>query len=150
MTMCSDDEPLTRALAQQRDAAQLGFDWPDVRGVWAKVDEELRELRDASDGSARHEELGDVLFAVVNLARHLNVDPASALAATNAKFNRRFAAVQQAMADAGHAPGDATLAQMDAAWDAAKRAERGEAGDGRAQGIDRGPMADRDPGERDA
>lgn len=117
-------DALTRAADLQREAAGEGFDWPDVSGVWAKIDEELAELRAADSAQAVHAELGDVLFAVVNLARHLGVQPDAALEATNAKFVRRFAAVRQAMAAQGLGPGQATLAQMDAAWDAAKAGER--------------------------
>jgi ATP diphosphatase len=116
---------LTRALKLQDKAGRVGFDWNDVRAVLAKVREEADEIEAELD---RHEaaaaEVGDLLFAVVNLARHLHADPESLLRATNAKFERRFSAIEKALADRGRRPQDATLAEMDALWDAAKAAEK--------------------------
>ena len=120
---------LTRALKLQKKAAQVGFDWPDVASVLAKVREETeeiaRELPRGGDGKAAAE-IGDLLFAVVNLARRLEVDPEAALRAANHKFERRFAAVEQALAARGKTPAEASLAEMDALWDAAKAAEADE------------------------
>jgi len=118
---------LTRALKLQAKAGQVGFDWNDPRAVLAKIREEAdeieQELARGQDGEAAGE-VGDLLFAVVNLARHLGVDPEAALRATNAKFERRFAAIERALAARGRSPSDATLAEMDALWDAAKAAEK--------------------------
>lgn len=118
-------DALSRAAQLQRRAALKGFDWPDAAGVWDKVHEELDELREAGDDRAhRAEELGDLLFAIVNLARHLDVEPTEALLAANAKFERRFAYVEAAMQRAGRPMTAETLNEMDAAWEAAKQAER--------------------------
>jgi ATP diphosphatase len=86
---------LTRAEKLQKRAARIGFDWPDASGPRAKIDEELAEVESASD-HARAEEIGDLLFSVVNWARHLGVDAEAALRAANAKFERRFAAMEEA------------------------------------------------------
>src|SRR5262249_16312033 len=122
---------LTRALKLQAKAGQVGFDWNDPRAVLAKIREEAdeieQELARGGHGEAAAE-VGDLLFAVVNLARHLGVDPEAALRATNAKFERRFAAIERALAARGKSPSDATLAEMDALWDAAKAAEKVEGG----------------------
>ena len=85
---------LDRAAKLQRRAARTGFDWPDASGPRRKVEEELRELDAETDRQRREEELGDLLFAVVNLARHLNVDPEESLRKANAKFERRFRAIE--------------------------------------------------------
>src|SRR5277367_2246534 len=85
----SPDEPLCSALAMQIDAATQGFDWDDPAGLWDKLGEEIAELREARDPAGRIEELGDLLFMVVNLARHFGVDPGTALRQANAKFQRR-------------------------------------------------------------
>ena len=105
---------LERAAKLQKRAARTGFDWPDESGPRAKIDEELQELADASP-ERKAEELGDLLFAVVNLARHLNVDPEQALRAANSKFERRFRAIE-------HAPGFAALSleEKEALWQQAK------------------------------
>ena len=122
---------LTRALKLQAKAGQVGFDWNDPRAVLAKIREEAdeieQELARGEHGEAAAE-VGDLLFAVVNLASHLGVDPEAALRATNAKFERRFAAIERALAARGKSPSDATLAEMDALWDAAKAAEKVEGG----------------------
>ncbi|MBV62645.1 MazG nucleotide pyrophosphohydrolase domain-containing protein [Abyssibacter profundi] len=117
-------DPLARAAQLQHRAAAKGFDWPDAEGVWDKVREELDELAAAGDASHRSEELGDLLFAVVNLARHLKIEPTEALLAANAKFERRFAHVEQVMAEAGRPMNAEHLDEMDAAWEAAKQLER--------------------------
>jgi ATP diphosphatase len=116
---------LTRALKLQDKASKVGFDWNDPRAVLQKIREEADEIEAALDGdaTAAAAEVGDLLFAAVNLARHLRADPEALLRQTNRKFERRFAAIEQALAANGKAPQDATLAEMDALWDAAKAAE---------------------------
>ncbi|HEY0676256.1 MAG TPA: MazG nucleotide pyrophosphohydrolase domain-containing protein, partial [Immundisolibacter sp.] len=107
----------------QQRAAQVGFDWPDLAPVLDKLDEELAEVRGAlaqGDREAVADELGDLLFVMANLARHLKVDAEDALRRGNAKFERRFAYIEAALRDAGQTPQDCTLAQLDALWDAAK------------------------------
>lgn len=106
---------LARAEKLQKRAARVGFDWPDAAGPRAKIDEELAEVEGASDAE-RVEEIGDLLFSVVNWARHLGVDPEAALRAANAKFERRFAAMEAE--DASFA--DRTLTEMEEAWVRAK------------------------------
>jgi ATP diphosphatase len=118
---------LTRALKLQAKAGAVGFDWNDPRAVLAKIREEADEIEAELDQGRADEaaqEVGDLLFAVVNLARHLGGDPEASLRATNLKFERRFAAIERALAARGKAPKDATLAEMDALWDEAKAAER--------------------------
>jgi ATP diphosphatase len=90
-----------RAEKLQKRAARTGFDWPDPSGARAKIDEELVEIEQASDAGAVSEEVGDLLFAVVNWARHLGVDPEVALRSANAKFERRFRAIETAPGFAG-------------------------------------------------
>jgi ATP diphosphatase len=116
---------LTRAAKLQRRAARVGFDWAEPEGAAEKVAEEAGELARAGTPEEVAGELGDLLFAVVNLARMRGVDPEAALRGTNAKFQRRFAFIEAALAEAGRRPEDATLEEMDALWDAAKLAERG-------------------------
>jgi ATP diphosphatase len=119
---------LTRALKLQDKAGQVGFDWNDPRAVLAKIREEADEIEsalDEGDVAETKAEVGDLLFAVVNLARHLHADPEGVLRATNVKFERRFAAIERALAARGKTPKDATLAEMDALWDEAKAAEKG-------------------------
>ena len=118
---------LTRALKLQTKAGRVGFDWNDPRAVLAKIREEADEIEaelDRGDKAAMAAEVGDLLFAVVNLARHLDADPEGVLRATNLKFERRFAAIERALAARGKAPSDATLAEMDALWNEAKAAEK--------------------------
>jgi len=127
-----DDVPvglpaLTRAVKLGKRAARVGFDWPHVEGVRAKVDEELAELdaaRRQGDARAIEAELGDVLFALGNLARHLGVDPEAALRGTNARFERRFRHVERRTAETGRTAPEA----MEGFWDEAKAAERAVAG----------------------
>lgn len=118
---------LTRALKLQAKAGKVGFDWNDPMAVLAKIREECGEIEAeiaAGECKKAAAEVGDLLFAVVNLARHLDADPEATLRATNQKFECRFAAIEQALAAKGKAPQDATLAEMDALWDAAKAAEK--------------------------
>jgi ATP diphosphatase len=116
---------LTRALKLQAKASQVGFDWNDPRAVLRKIREETDEIEDALDNDTANAagEIGDLLFAAVNLARHLHADPETLLRQTSAKFERRFAAIEQALAARGKAPQDSTLAEMDALWNEAKKAE---------------------------
>ena len=118
---------LTRAEKIMKRAARVGFDWPTIEGVFAKIDEELAETREAvAEGDADHiaEEIGDLLSTVVNLARKLDVDPEAALRASNAKFERRFRSIEQALKVQGRSPNEATLDEMEALWLEAKTAER--------------------------
>jgi MazG family protein len=109
-------------------AARVGFDWPDAGGALEKLDEETAELRSAMSGGGEHavlqEEVGDLLFVAVNVARLLGVDPEAALKAANRKFRRRFRHVEDGLRSRGRMPADATLAEMDALWDEAKRKEK--------------------------
>ena len=112
---------LLRAEKLQKRAARTGFDWPDIDGVIAKIEEEIAEVRDALDQAAREEEVGDLLFAVVNLAKHLKVDPEVALRSANSKFERRFRAMET-MAAGGF---DALpLDDKEALWQRAKAQEK--------------------------
>lgn len=118
---------LTRALKLQQKASKVGFDWNDPKAVLAKIREEADELEaalDDMDKDAAADEIGDLFFALVNLARHVDVDPDAALRGTNAKFQRRFASIEAALSRHGKTPSEATLAEMDALWDQAKAAER--------------------------
>ena len=111
---------LERAAKLQRRAARLGFDWPDSVGPRAKIDEELAELDAESDHKRLLEELGDLLFAVVNLARHLNIEPEAALREANAKFEKRFRTIEKT-------PGfrDKSLEEKEELWAEAKKAQAG-------------------------
>jgi ATP diphosphatase len=114
---------LTRAVKLTRRAARVGFDWPDADAVLDKLAEETAELRaelPAADPARLADELGDLLFVLANLARKLELDPEACLAAANAKFTRRFEAMEAALAAEGRAPADASLAEMEAGWQAAK------------------------------
>ena len=119
---------LTRAVKLQQRAARVGFDWPGPAPVLEKIDEELAELRHEIDTGADkarvQDELGDLLFAVANLARHLDIDPEAALRGTNDKFTRRFRAVERGCAARGRTPQDCSLEEMEALWQAAKAAEQ--------------------------
>jgi ATP diphosphatase len=118
---------LTRALKLQEKAGKVGFDWNDPRAVLAKLREEIDEVEaelDANDPRRVAGEVGDLLFAVANLARHLRVDPEGALRGANAKFQRRFAHIETRLGEAGRAPADAALDEMEALWEEAKRREK--------------------------
>src|SRR4051812_20068597 len=117
--------PLTRAMELQRKASTVGFDWNDPRAVLAKIREEADEIEAAlerNDKQEMAEETGDLLFALVNLARHVEADPDASLRSTNAKFERRFAYIERALAAKGRSLADATLQEMDALWNEAKGA----------------------------
>jgi nucleoside triphosphate diphosphatase len=114
---------LTRALKLQEKAGKVGFDWNDPLAVLAKIREEADEIAaelSSHETRAAQEEVGDLLFAVVNLARHLGADPEAVLRATNEKFERRFGYIEQALATAGKTPEQSTLAEMDELWNEAK------------------------------
>jgi nucleoside triphosphate diphosphatase len=118
---------LTRAMELQRKASTVGFDWNDPRAVLAKIREETDEIEaalDRNDSEGLAEETGDLMFALVNLARHVDADPEAALRATNAKFERRFAFIERALEAQGRALEQTSLAEMDALWNAAKGEEQ--------------------------
>ena len=118
---------LTRAVKLQKRAARVGFDWPSTDQVVAKIAEEAAELVEARDTltpAEVTEELGDLLFVMANLARHLKVDPEAALRAANAKFTRRFGRIEDWLAETGRTPDQSNLAEMDALWNRAKSEER--------------------------
>ncbi len=118
---------LLRAVKLQKRAARVGFDWPETGQVIDKLVEEAGELaaaKETGDPAEIAEEMGDLLFVAANLARHLGVDPETALRAANAKFTRRFAGIEDALAAQGRRPDEATLEEMDALWDAMKAAEK--------------------------
>ncbi|MGK9167180.1 nucleoside triphosphate pyrophosphohydrolase [Inquilinus limosus] len=118
---------LTRALKLQKRAARVGFDWTDPADILDKIEEEAAEIRaEVREGAPRErieDEIGDLLFCAVNLARRYEVDPDSALRRTNAKFERRFRHLEAALRAAGRDPAEASLDEMEALWVAAKRAE---------------------------
>jgi MazG family protein len=128
-----DDVPvglpaLTRAIKLQNKAAKVGFDWPSLTPVLAKLEEELAELEEAiasapkgaAPSPASEEEFGDLLFVVANVARHLKIDPEGALRAANEKFIRRFRFIEARLGEQGRVPAQSDLAEMDALWDSAK------------------------------
>ncbi len=119
---------LTRANKLASRAARVGFDWPDAAAVLEKLDEEVAELRaelPQADPARMADEVGDMLFVVVNLARKLDLDPEACLRQANLKFARRFAGVEAALAAEGRTPAESSLDEMEAAWAAVKQAERG-------------------------
>jgi MazG family protein len=120
---------LSRAEKLSKRAARVGFDWANTDDVFAKLEEEIAETHEAiaeNDTDHIEEEIGDVLFVLVNLARKLKVDPEKALRGANTKFERRFRAVEQSLKSEGRSPKDASLDEMESLWIDAKRAERGE------------------------
>ena len=120
---------LTRALKLQQKAGKVGFDWNDALAVLEKIREEADEIASEIALGNRKKvagEIGDLLFAVVNLARHLDVDPESAVRMTNLKFERRFGTIESALAKRGKKPENSSLVEMDALWNKAKAAERSE------------------------
>jgi len=126
-----DDVPvglpsLTRAAKLGKRASSIGFDWPNIDGVLDKIEEEVGELRAARESQSAndiHAELGDLLFSIVNLGRHLQVDLETALRHANAKFERRFRYVETRLHEQGKTPQQSTLEEMDALWEEAKRME---------------------------
>ncbi len=121
---------LSRAVKLQEKAGTVGFDWNDPKAVIAKIREELDEIEAEIDTPSpvparQADELGDVLFAVANLGRHLSIDPETALRGTNDKFRRRFAHIEARLAETGRTPADATLDEMEALWVEAKGSEAG-------------------------
>jgi len=124
---------LTRAIKLQNKAAKVGFDWPSLAPVFAKLEEEIGELRSeiekpeakpGADNPAVAEEFGDLLFVVANVARHLKIDPETALRAANDKFVRRFRYIEKQLGERGSSPAQSNLAEMDALWDEAKAKEK--------------------------
>ncbi|WP_134499649.1 nucleoside triphosphate pyrophosphohydrolase [Microvirga pakistanensis] len=118
---------LTRAQKLTAKAAKVGFDWPEPGQVIDKIHEELEEVKEASSTGSRdriEDEIGDLLFSVTNLARHFGIDPEAALRRTNAKFERRFGAVEEALREQGRTLGEASLDEMEDLWVKAKSAER--------------------------
>jgi MazG family protein len=113
---------LTRALKLQAKAARVGFDWPSSDEVVDKIREEVAELR-AAPKEKQQEEFGDLLFAAVNFARHLGLDPEAALRGANAKFERRFSYIESALRMQGKSPEESTLPEMDRLWNEAKHEE---------------------------
>jgi MazG family protein len=114
---------LLRAYRVGEKAHRVGFDWPDHNGVLAKIDEELLELREAIAADDKREieaELGDLMYALVNLTRHFEVDPEAALRRTITKFERRFRVVEARAAADGHTPEELSLDELEAHWEAAK------------------------------
>jgi tetrapyrrole methylase family protein/MazG family protein len=117
---------IMEAFQMTTKVARVGFDWRDTPSVVAKLDEEVAELKEAlraGGGEALYEELGDLLFVAVNVARVLGLDPESALKAANRKFRRRFRYIEDRLRESGRRPGDATLSEMDALWEEAKERE---------------------------
>lgn len=128
---------LASAMALQRKAATVGFDWNDPRAVLKKIREETDEIEAALDRNDKGElesETGDLLFALVNLARHLGADPEMALRGASLKFERRFAYIERALKARGRALNDASLEEMDALWNEAKKAGRDAGGAPQAPG----------------
>jgi nucleoside triphosphate diphosphatase len=118
---------LTRAMELQRKAGSVGFDWNDPRAVLRKIREEADEIEaalDRGDAGELADETGDLMFALVNLARHTGVDPELALRGTNAKFERRFGYIERALAQQGRSLESASLPEMDALWNEAKAQEK--------------------------
>ncbi|HEU4487309.1 MAG TPA: nucleoside triphosphate pyrophosphohydrolase [Povalibacter sp.] len=127
-----DDVPvglpaLTRASKIGKRVAQVGFEWADISGAIDKVQEEIGELRDEVDAGAdptrTEQEIGDLLFSLVNVCRYLKIDPENALRLTNAKFERRFRYIEQQLQARGRTPAESTLEEMDALWNEAKKGE---------------------------
>ncbi len=118
---------LLKAFRIQEKVARVNFDWQDIKAVFGKIREEISELEeahDSTDQAAQEEEFGDLLFSLVNLARHLKVTPEDALRFTNEKFIRRFNYIEEKMSLTGESMDDATLEQLDLLWDEAKRLEK--------------------------
>ncbi len=122
---------LTRAVKLQKRAARVGFDWPSTDEVMDKLREEMAELVEARESLGRaevEEEFGDLLFVMANLARHMGVDPEAALRGANAKFTRRFAKIEDWLAEAGKTPEQSDLAEMDGLWNRARAEDKARTG----------------------
>jgi tetrapyrrole methylase family protein/MazG family protein len=120
---------LMRAQKITSEAAKVGFDWEGAESVMAKVEEELGEFREAlakGDPEGVRNEIGDILFSIVNLSRHLNINPEEALRSTNRKFEERFLYIEERLREQGKDPASSTLKEMDALWEEAKRTEVGK------------------------
>ncbi len=118
---------LVEALKLQERAAKVGFDWSEPAPILEKIEEEIGELREAlhaGDRSAITDELGDLIFALVNIGRHVGADPEMALRGTNTKFRNRFSHIEDSLAENGESLEEATLERMEELWQAAKRIER--------------------------
>jgi ATP diphosphatase len=130
---------LTRAEKLTRKAATVGFDWPEAAQVIDKIHEEIGEIQEAAASESPEriqDEIGDLLFAAANLARHFRINAETALRGANAKFERRFQAIERALAAQGRSPSDATLDQMERLWTEAKTVERaGSSHSGREPGL---------------
>jgi tetrapyrrole methylase family protein/MazG family protein len=113
--------PLDRAWKLQKKATKAGFDWPNTEGVVEKIREELDEVLEAATGEEKEEELGDLLFSVVNLCRYLEVEPSVALRRTNSKFIDRFKYIEEKMRETGQEMRRENFAVMDQYWDEAKK-----------------------------
>jgi tetrapyrrole methylase family protein/MazG family protein len=118
---------LQQADKLQKRAAKVGFDWQTIQGPWHKVEEELREVQEAEDPSEAAHEIGDLLFAICNVARFLKIEPEGALREANRRFSNRFRSVEQQAAALDRKLADMTLDEMDVLWERAKAEERGEA-----------------------
>jgi ATP diphosphatase len=133
---------LTRAIKLQDKAARVGFDWPDIAPVFAKMKEEIAELEEvaleadprsaraqgSADVAAIEEELGDMLFVMANIARHLKLDPETALRKANDKFTRRFAYIERRLSEMGKTPEESSLEEMDALWNEVRAKDKAERG----------------------
>lgn len=117
---------LIRAFRMQEKAANVGFDWDTADGAWAKVKEELAEFEEATDPKSREDEMGDLLFAMVNYCRKVGINPDDALSRTALKFRSRFEHIEHRAGEQGRKVQDMTLAEMDTFWDEAKAIERGQ------------------------
>ena len=113
---------LAQAEAYQKRAARVGFDWPNVHGVFEKIEEEIEEVKQASDPNERVNEIGDLLFTVVNLARWLDADAESALRGANGRFRNRFEYIESLARSSGRELDEFTLEEMDDLWNQIKRA----------------------------
>ncbi len=133
-TSVLDDVPISfpallRAYKLQKRTARVGFDWSDAEPILAKIAEELRELREAAEAENLSEmevEVGDLLFACVNLSRHYGIDAESALRIANTKFEKRFRRIEELLAEQGKTPEKATLAEMDRLWNRVKMEENSQ------------------------
>ena len=116
---------LTRAQKLQKRASRVGFDWSEPYGIFSKIEEELEEVKQAikqgEDAARLQDEIGDALFSMVNLSRHVGVDPEQALRLGNRKFEQRFREIEQRLADQGRQPQECSLEELDALWEAVKK-----------------------------